>query len=97
MQAHKMEPAQKVRKYTEEEIFYSDPEDEQDLSVTLRAVGKVRTVFRLGHTLGTEHTVTQLLDTGKVDTENTETARALSDDMSRDLTLARTQSRYVQR
>ncbi len=48
------QPKRKVARYNPEEIFYSDSEDEQGLQATIEASGQVKTVFRLGHAVGTQ-------------------------------------------
>jgi len=56
-----MEPTKrKVARYNPEEIFYSDSEDEQGLQATIEAGGQVKTVFRLGHAVGTQELAEQI-------------------------------------
>jgi hypothetical protein len=56
-----MEPTKrKVARYNPEEIFYSDSEDEQGLQPTMEASGQVKTVFWLGHAIGTQELAEQI-------------------------------------
>ena len=91
-----MEPP-KRKKYSEDEIFYSDSEAENELNGTLNVVSTVRTAFRLGHTQGTEDVLTYLIKTDGTQQEHAPRAAAISDEMERKLSDARNQSRYSQR
>jgi hypothetical protein len=87
----------KVARYDPEEIFYSDEEDEKDLQTTLQASGNIKTVFRLGHAIGTQEIVEQINKSEESPEGTAKTTLKLAEDFSNNIASARSQSRYAQR
>ena len=95
---HSMEPTKKkVARYNPEEIFYIDSEDEQGLQATIEASGQVKTVFRLGHAVGTQELAEQISRAEEKPEDMSKATYKLADEISRDLATARNQSKYAQR
>jgi hypothetical protein len=92
-----MEPAKKARKDTDDDIFYSDSEAEQDLNGTLAKVGKVKTAFRMGHSIGVQKAITQVMEEEEAIQGSSQGMVAISEEMAKDVAAARTQTRYAQR
>ncbi len=95
---HSMEqPKRKVARYNPEEIFYSDSEDEQGLQATIEASGQVKTVFRLGHAVGTQELAEQI---SKAEVKPEDMSRAvykMADEISKDIATARNNGKYALR
>jgi Txe/YoeB family toxin of Txe-Axe toxin-antitoxin module len=92
-----MEPTKRVRKYAEDDIFYSDSEAEQDLNTSLKAVSSSKTAFKMGHTVGVQDAVACVMEQEKTCEGTQPGAIALSVEIARDVATARTQTRYAQR
>ncbi len=98
MQAHgPMEPAKKLRKFTDDDIFYSDSEAEQDLNGTLEKVGKVRTAFKMGHTIGVHDAISCVMEREEAIQGTSQSATAITDTLAKDVEAVRTQTRYAQK
>jgi hypothetical protein len=90
-------PKRKLAKYKPEEIFYSDSEDEQGLQTTIEASGQVKTVFRLGHVVGTQELAEQISRAEEKPEDMSRASYKLADEISKDLATARTNGKYAQR
>jgi hypothetical protein len=95
---HSMEqPKRKVARYNAEEIFYSDSEDEQGLQATIEASGQVKTVFRLGHAVGTQELAEQISKAEEKPEDMSRAANKMADAISKDIATARNNGKYAQR
>jgi hypothetical protein len=95
---HNMEqPKRKVARYNPEEIFYSDSEDEQGLQATIEASGQVKTVFRLGHAVGTQELAEQISKAEEKPEDMARAAYKMADEISKDIATARNNGKYAQR
>ena len=95
---HSMEqPKRKVARYNPEEIFYSDSEDEQGLQATIEASGQVKTVFRLGHAVGTQELAEQISRAEEKPEDMSRATYKMADEISKDIATARNNGKYAQR
>ncbi len=86
---HNMEqPKRKVAKYDPEEVFYSDSEEEQGLQATIEASGQVKTVFRLGHAVGTQELAEQISRAEEKPEDMSRAAYKMADEISKDIATA---------
>ncbi len=81
----------------EDNIFYSDSEAELNLNGTLAKVGKVKTAFRMGHTIGVQDAISCVMEREEAIQGTSQSATAITDEMAKDVAAARTQTRYAQR
>jgi hypothetical protein len=91
------QPKRKVAKYDPEEVFYSDSEDEQGLQTTIEASGQVKTVFRLGHAVGTQELAEQISRAEEKPEDMSRAAYKMADEISKDIATARNNGKYAQR
>jgi len=91
------QPKRKVARYNPEEIFYSDSEDEQGLQATIEASGQVKTVFRLGHAVGTQELAEQISKAEEKPEDMSRAAYKMADEISKDIATARNNGKYAQR
>jgi hypothetical protein len=95
---HNMEqPKRKVARYDPEEVFYSDSKDEQGLQTTIEASGQVKTVFRLGHAVGTQELAEQISRAEEKREDMSRAAYKMADEISKDIATARNNGKYAQR